>query len=326
VPARSTDSYRVTIHPRLHLTLIGMNKEGYRRNGGAGFCIRTPNADVTVARASSFRLIDKRAHPLAPNEQKRLAKVASRLTENPVCITITGQMPSHFGFGSATGIRLAVIEAISLLEGKGFSRKELVRRSGRGGTSGIGVTSYFEGGLIVDLGVRSEGGELLPSSSLEGQHPEPLLLSRVEMPTWKIGLCIPHDTPTLSEEQEIDFFRRASRMSRPAVNETLYHVIYGLLAGSMEGDFETFCRAINSIQDCAWKRMEWKLHGKRLRIIEKSIYKAGADVVGLSSIGPGLYFFGKDVVGSIAKLRRQYPKVHWKVSSLCNSSRTLNVL
>ena len=42
---------------------------------------------------------------------------------------------------------LATIEAIAAVTGKRTDRVGLIRASGRGGTSGIGVTTYFDGGL-----------------------------------------------------------------------------------------------------------------------------------------------------------------------------------
>ena len=35
-------SITITTHPRIHITLIGMNNNGYRRHGGIGFSISDP--------------------------------------------------------------------------------------------------------------------------------------------------------------------------------------------------------------------------------------------------------------------------------------------
>src|SRR5438552_480697 len=77
---RSSSDQRcsISISPRLHVTLIGMHSEGYRRNGGVGFCVAQPSATITVTSAPFFKVDDIRKHPLQPREQSRLIDVASK--------------------------------------------------------------------------------------------------------------------------------------------------------------------------------------------------------------------------------------------------------
>jgi beta-ribofuranosylaminobenzene 5'-phosphate synthase len=102
---------QVSIFPRLHLTLIGMDDKGYRRNGGIGFSITQPQAFVCVSLGSDFSIRDNRRWPLQKNELRRLKEMSQQFANVPVQIEISGEMPSHYGFGSATAIRLAILAA-----------------------------------------------------------------------------------------------------------------------------------------------------------------------------------------------------------------------
>jgi len=232
-------------------------------------------------------------------------------------------MPSHFGFGSATAIRLAALEGASVIAGQPAARESLVRGSKRGGTSGIGITTYFTGGFVLDLGVKQAPLEILPSSALEGARPDPLVIMRIDMPDWGVGICIPSGIRALSEVEEIEFFRRACPVPRPDVNETLYHVIYGLAASALERDLGTFSQAIKEIQGCTWKSLERVLHGDRLLALERDIYEAGAAAVGMSSLGPCLFFLGGDLGRLADSLSEKRPEHLWLTTAICNSSRSL---
>jgi len=323
MPPKVKRSCIVSVFPRLHVTLIGMNDNGYRLNGGIGFCVSQPQAIVTVSIASAFSLHDDRRWPLQANELSRLVNTAQKFAKLPVRIEISGEMPSHYGFGSSTGIRLAVLEAIALVTYNNIDRLQLVRASGRGGTSGVGVTTYFDGGLIFDVGVKKASLQMLPSSLVEGERPSPLIITNLEMPAWKIGLCIPADIQPQTEEQEVAFFKSSCPISANAANETLYQVVYGIVASIKEEDFRGFCDAVNTIQLCTWKKAERTLYGKAILAIEKAIYDAGALAVGMSSLGPGLYFLANNIEDVISRLRASNPQHTWIIAACRNSGRSM---
>ena len=85
--------------------------------------------------------------------------------------------------------------------------------------------------------------------------------------------------------------------------KVLYNVIYGLYAAILENDRKTFNYALKAIQNCTWKLNEKKLYGKKLFDIEKKLYSCGAESVGMSSLGPGLFFLSKNVNAVINGMR-----------------------
>ena len=290
----------IEVNPRLHLTLIGMDKDGYRMNGGVGFAIKEPTLKLRFSRSGEFGLEDVRHFPFREEEIFRIKKIINKEKRTiggkyNIRIEIKGELPTHFGFGSSTATRLACLEALYLVNNCRPKREQLVSSSGRGGTSGIGINAYFEGGLIIDLGRRSKEFFFCPSQLSENRKSLPLMMQRVEMPKWEVGICIPNNIPHKSEKEEAAFFRKTCPITSSEVYKTLYHVIYGLYSAVRENDKKTFCLALKSIQQCAWKFSERKQYGKKLFEIEQRLYECGADAVGMSSLGPSLFFLANSL-------------------------------
>jgi beta-ribofuranosylaminobenzene 5'-phosphate synthase len=159
-------TFEIEISPRIHLGLISMHAGAPRKNGGLGFEIDSPKASVRAEPAKDFELLDQRPKPMPDEEvaalRGRLSEVQSQLKlPQAARIVIRGDFLTHYGMGSGTAIRLACIEGLLAINRQIPSREELVKLSGRGGTSGVGIATYFDGGFLFDLGVPSEviGGE-----------------------------------------------------------------------------------------------------------------------------------------------------------------------
>jgi beta-ribofuranosylaminobenzene 5'-phosphate synthase len=304
-----------------------MGNAGYRVNGGIGFALNQPSLDIscTLSDSSGIQIEDRRAFPLESAQTQQLATLLSGfLKSNGISagasFTINGTVPTHGGFGSSTAIRLACLEALSLLFDMELSRDELVLASGRGGTSGIGINTYFDGGFVFDIGHPANGSEFAPSSAKSGHSPS-VALTQLPMPNWEIGICFPKNIRLKTQLEEQHFFRSHCPLAIPDVHEILYHSVYGVTAAVKEQDFERFCEAIRTLQNTAWKKGERALHGEPLQQIEDAIYDAGALAVGMSSLGPGLFFFGKNLSATISALQTKRPDCEWLLTSPRNSGR-----
>ncbi|MFA5293488.1 MAG: beta-ribofuranosylaminobenzene 5'-phosphate synthase family protein [Phycisphaerae bacterium] len=323
----SLNSMTIKINPRLHLTLIGMDNNGYRINGGIGFSIQKPSLKINFSKSDKFSFNDMRRTPFQKPEVNRIEKIVNKEKQKinakyNIKIRIIGEMPTHFGFGSSSAIRLASLEALYLLNNKKSKREQLVFSSGRGGTSGIGINTYFEGGMIIDLGRRKKDLFFRPSQLAENRKSLPLLMQRLEMPEWEIGICIP-DIPHKTEKEEADFFKKTCPIPSSEVYKTLYNVIYGLYSAVKEKDKKTFCLALKSIQQCAWKLSERKQYGEKLFNIEQKLYKFGAEAVGMSSLGPSLFFMAKNVKKIIKKLKNGEINCELLITKPSNSGRRI---
>lgn len=304
---------RITAFPRLHLTLIGMNEKGYRINGGIGFAINDPQLILRINPSDVFQLIDTRNTQLSQNQYDALSQNIKKARsqyqfKNNISVQISGETKTHYGFGSETLIRLSCLEALFILNDYNYNPKLLINLSGRGGTSGVGIHTYFEGGMILDIGRKYEEKSFNPSNYAENRKKTPLLLKHTPMPKWNIGICIPSEISIKSDSEEKEFFDKTCPIEKTQVYETLYHAVFGLNAAIEENDKLTFCKALKNIQNCEWKYAERKQYGVELSYVENNLYNCGAMAVGMSSLGPSLFFIADDIPSVINKMQNNTSK------------------
>ncbi|CAA7614364.1 Beta-ribofuranosylaminobenzene 5'-phosphate synthase family [Magnetospirillum sp. LM-5] len=264
-------------------------------NGGIGFSVEAPLARLDISAADRTAICDSRPVPMGADEQAQLIKGISHFADmhkivQGVHIEITGAMRTHVGMGSATALRLGSIEGLAKLNGLQLPRDALIKASGRGGTSGIGINSYFEGGMICDLGRAADGARHAPSSIVLSAH-SPLALPMIEMPPWPILLCIPRAIVPKSQIEEIAFFSRTAPLPAPASFKACYIALFGIYAAVRERNYTAFCDGIDAMQDTDWKRAERAEYGDTLAGVSTVLRANGADCVGMSSLGPMLFCF-----------------------------------
>lgn len=287
----------IEINPRVHIGLISMHSGAPRRNGGLGFAVDGPTALVTAATSRELRLFDRRPKPMADQEVDRLRIKLNDVIEelslrNCATVEISGDFLTHHGMGSGTAIQLACIEGLLAINSRRIGRQDLVRLSGRGGTSGVGISTYFDGGLAFDLGVSGGASNLFAPSSIAANEVLPLQLHRQDFPDWPVGLCLPRNCKSKTQDEEIEFFRRVTPLSPAKSFEAAYVSVFQVLASLMEQDYQSFCRGVTAMQACEWKRLERAEYAPHIDDMDKALRALGVDCVGMSSLGPMLYFFG----------------------------------
>ena len=320
---------QITTYSRIHITLVGMNIDGYRRNGGIGFSIDKPSMTCAFSPSEDFAVSDNRKKPLNKEEQAKLINHLNTLRQKYECkiafeCTIEGEISPHCGFGSSTMLYLSATEALMVLNCIKYDREQLVKESGRGGTSGIGINTYFEGGFICDIGVKNTHNQsTITPSSISHNDSIPLVIYRHDMPQWKIGICISKRIQTLSEAQEVSFFKKVNSIGQSEINEILYHAVYGVVASIEESDQATFNQAIKVIQSTQWKLLERSNYGDEIENAERILYQNGAKCVGMSSMGPLLFFTGDDIPAIIQRVNNSNLEMECYVVRTNNSPRKL---
>jgi len=299
---------KIKIYPRIALNLIAMHDGIYRKNGGIGFSIKNPSSVISFEKSKKFEIIDKRKNPFETAEMARLLQTLKGESKknrfkHKIKIVIKGKLPTHSGFGSSTAIRLGCIEGLYLTNNYHYTQYDLIKASNRGGTSGIGINTYFEGGYVFDIGKKIDGIIHTPSS-VESVLEYPLKIIHDDMPNWDIGICIPNIIKTKTEEEEKEFFKSICPIQKDEAYKMLYHTIYGVLASIKEENINIFSKAIRHIQNCSWKSSERSLYGNELLKIEEELYKNDALAVGMSSLGPMLFFTAKDINKVIKKSKK----------------------
>jgi beta-ribofuranosylaminobenzene 5'-phosphate synthase len=285
----------VRVPPRIHLGLLSMHDGAPRINGGIGFAVDQPRAHIEVRESSQLSVQDHRPFPMAPDELAQLTKSLELFTRTHrlrrwADIRIFGGMLTHVGMGSATAIRLGATEALALLNDFPLAREALVAASGRGGTSGIGINSYFDGGLVCDLGRPNDKNSFAPSSQVRLTR-LPLALPAIPMPDWPMLLCVSRAIASKTQQEEIAFFKRTTPLPPSASFEASYIALFEIYATVVEGDYAAFCYGVEHMQQTVWKHAERVEYGCALAALDGALHQAGADCVGMSSLGPMLFCF-----------------------------------
>lgn len=295
---KDTIRLKIIAPNRIHISLLAMDELSYRKNGGVGFAIDFRNLHVEFERSHSFKIFDsgrssncERCKSLLAVLENAKDKLSFKYS---LAIHIIFAPEAHLGLGSGTSLFLACLEALFLLNNKTPIAAELIDLSGRGGTSGIGINTYFNGGFIFDLGRKNDFISHAPSSFATKNFKKPLTVLSANMPEWSFGVCIVKDAPSITSENEIKFFNSTCPLSKKDVEETLYHVLLGTVGGVLDADRSAFSESINAIQKTKWKSSEIDLYGDCHRTMMQRL-KSECECVGMSSLGPILYFIANDV-------------------------------
>jgi len=276
---------KITSPSRLHLTLIDLNAEIGRVDGGVGITLGSPHIKMSAEMSGTVEITG--ASRLA--DRIRAAATAVLPEGEGIRIHIEEDMPDHVGLGSGTQSALSAAAAVNELYGLGFSVRELAIAVGRGGTSGIGVASFENGGFVVDGGHRfSDKGAFSPSAASRAD-PAPVLF-RHDFPDWDIVLALP-DTQGAHDAHEVDIFRKECPIPLREVQEVAHVILMQMMPAVMEGDIESFGCAVDHLQTAGFKRREVELQSISVRDVIEFMQDSGTHGAGMSSFGPVVYGF-----------------------------------
>jgi beta-ribofuranosylaminobenzene 5'-phosphate synthase len=274
-----------------------MHAGAVRRNGGIGFAVAAPNAIISsISLSKDLQIIDERRFTFSGSEIAQLEDTVRRaMVEDELGfgadVRIAGDLRTHVGMGSGTALRLGILEGIYTLHGIAAERGHLIRRSRRGGTSGVGINTYFSGCLVLDLGVPQDGAGYGPSSRANPMR-SPIALPALEIPEWSLCLCVPRSIRPKTPEEEVEFFARTAPLGPEASFRAAYEALFNVYASVAETDYMAFCSAVDAMQQTEWKAKEWHEYGASLTALRINLMSLGAHCVGMSSLGPMLFCFG----------------------------------
>lgn len=276
---------RVTAGSRLHLGLINMGPDVSRIEGGVGIALDSPRFDLSVSFSDRF---DSDGND---EERERLVRyfgiLQSRFSVPPVFVRVHERVPLHAGFGAGTQLALAYAAAHLTLCGISTPVRDMAQMLGRGGTSGIGVAAFEQGGLIVDGGHHREQKVLTAPSGASLGIPPAVPVVRLPFPSWPIILIYPPSIRGLHGNTESQHFRRNARVSRLEMADIAHTILMGLLPSVAECRLDEFIFHVSKLRRSSWKRAEIDLHPMTKLLIEELELNTSAAVM-LSSMGPGI--------------------------------------
>lgn len=264
------------------MTLIDMNGEIGRMDGGAGLTLSSPNVKITAEEADEIQIEGLQGFA---DRMKKAAE--SVLPEGKgVKINVEQLIPAHVGFGSGTQTSLAVAAAVNELYGLEKSARELAFAVKRGGTSGIGVTAFEKGGFVVDGGHRfKDKGAFLPSAA--SKVPPGPVLFREDFPDWDIVIALPNEKG-MHDQEEIDTFKKFCPLPIEEVREISHVVLMQMMPAIIEEDIESFGAAINHVQTVGFNKRESLIWPDFVKNIA-SFLRSQCYGAGVSSFGPVVY-------------------------------------
>lgn len=272
---------------RLHLTLIDMNASIGRVDGSIGLTLDNPVIKIKARKSDIIEITGCSEHI----ERIRNSAKALLPDGEGIQISIEEDYPSHIGLGSGTQAALAAGMAVGELYDLGLSVHEIAVKVGRGGTSGIGVAAFENGGFILDGGHKfSQKRAFLPSAASK-LPPAPVLL-RKEFPDWDIVVIVPEQKGA-SQQNEVDIFQKECPVPLKEVEALSHVILMQLLPALFENDIVTFGKSIYAIQELGFKKREVELQPASLDLMQ-ALRDGGANGAGMSSFGPTVYAFGED--------------------------------
>jgi beta-ribofuranosylaminobenzene 5'-phosphate synthase len=317
---------KIYIPSRIHITLIAMHNCELRKNGGIGFSINNTGAFASFTKAKKNKITvngqDKSCRKIIQITDRLDYICKSMSLKHSANISVHDLPDFHCGLGSGTSLTLACIEGLLMINDATYSDEDLIKLSKRGGTSGVGIQTYFTGGFILDVGISADRESHTPSSYVEKIAKHPLVICRSPMPDWKIGVIIPKHSSKIESESELGFFNRVCPIHNHEAFETCYLSIFGIAGAIIEKNYDSFSESLRRIQKSRWKSEEIKSYDDTVQRQIEHLLSLGADCAGMSSIGPAIYFFGSDISEIINKFKEKYECFSF-IAEMNNTGRTI---
>ena len=206
---------------RLHFGLIDLNGALGRIDGGVGLAINDPTFEL-VAKPS--HRIEVESYQYRNRAYTILEGLQAKHNFPGIHVEFLSEIPAHSGFGSGTQLALGLGQAVNTLYDLDLSIPDLAFAVARGGTSGIGVAAFEQGGFVLDGGhpFPEEKSSFLPSSAVGNVPPPPILL-RYPFPNWDLLIVSPN-CKHISGETEVNPFQTLCPQPQSTA-ERLSHII-----------------------------------------------------------------------------------------------------
>ncbi|MCX8176161.1 MAG: beta-ribofuranosylaminobenzene 5'-phosphate synthase [Candidatus Bathyarchaeota archaeon] len=276
---------------RLHFTLIDLNGEVGRVDGGIGVALNYPGVRVEATRTSCAEV---KVKGFRKNLALKFVKTfLTYYTLKPsVSIKIVEDIPEHVGLGSGTQLALAIAKCLAEVYGVVADVRRFAEIMGRGGTSGIGVAAFEGGGFILDgghsFGKGKQKESFLPSH-FSKTSPAPLLVRYPLPEDWFFVVCIPKVNRKFFGLHEFKIFRKYCPVPAEEVCKLTRIILMKILPSIVERNIEDLGLALTEIQSIGFKKIEVQLQHKVVKELIKWMLENEACGAGLSSFGPAVY-------------------------------------
>ena len=281
----------VEVPARLHASVTDMNRFGVGRpgGGGVGFAVALHSrARVTAVGGPRSEVGGTR-----PAMARHLVHLFREITgfEGGLDLDVADHGRRHMGLGSSIGTLTAGAVALNEILGRPLSLRDvrkLVAHNYCEEAPGEPdrLVKGFETNVGAMLGIH--GGMSLATDGCE-------LVYRVALPQrMRALLLVPHLAPRVSsgEPEAAALLTRARTLDRRDREKKAFRILMDLLPAMIRGDCEAIGAAIWDLTAMGSKHAECRLHGSDGREIYETMGQLrteGAEIVGMSSVGPAVF-------------------------------------
>jgi len=282
----------VCSYPRIHVCLFDLAGATGRKHGGAGFTLDGLPTRIVASRSGETRvLVDGDNGTFGAEIEAALLRISTCVRQSLIAdIRVSPGPNPHLGLGSKTAIMLGVLEALKRLFALALTDADIQKLSGRGGTSGIGVNSFFTGGFIIDGGHPQDHSQIFEPSSFRSEFPIPPIMFRTAIPeTWRFHLCDVSGGLRMFGADEVAFFRANTPVPAAEVFESIAIAYHALAPAVRNSDLDLFRSGIARISELGFKKREISGQSDDVRTLITALRSYDSCAVGMSSMGPLVY-------------------------------------
>ena len=297
---------------RLHFGLLEIYPEAENCFGGLGIMLEDPQLKVIVD-PLEIEETSSTANDTLPTSAntsefdfklEELIQRRSRWKPNEKFlpnVKIKQPLPMHCGLGAGTQMACAIacaLEAVAQsrlceeydaqsLQCLGVSMDWLVKFTGRGKRSAIGLKGFLEGGVILDRGYSPLSGSERMVHADSVQPPS----------DWRVVMVRPVNNPSVFGAKESEHFQALNKTENPNRNQML-DLAKAIVDSVVKTQFEDFCSQLEEYMFLAAKIFEplqgGLYNGSNVGEAVQDSVKAGLRGVGQSSWGPTVFGFASN--------------------------------
>lgn len=319
---------------RLHFSLIDLNGNLGRINGGIGAALNKPgwiiqgfNQQIATNQTSS---LSKKVL----SGVRKFDKYFGTDSQN-FSFRIVESIPAHVGLGSHTQFLLAIGTILTKFHGITVSVREIAKAVERGGTSGIGVAAFEAGGIIVDgghsFGPGKQKESFLPSS-VSKAPPPPVIFRNYPPENWKFIIFRPNVQRGASGREEVNLFQTECPIPEEDVEKLSRLILMKILPAIVERNIKTFGEGLNEIQT-KFQRFGFDRYGGFIKDFLKEL-RATEHVfgAGISSFGPTVFALtdskghAKEIIENIATIYQKNDFKSIDLTSINTSGAKIDII
>ena len=299
---KNSGVFNIKTHARLHLGFFDLHGGLGRKFGSLGLTLKNPVTEIEACLSDVLKIEGAIDDKSRENVTKIMQIMQNEFKFTTSCnFKFSRFIPNHVGFGSGTQMALSVVALNNKLHGLNLDQSQIAHFSGRGARSGVGLGTFFQGGLVVDAG-RGE------------KTTTPPVIARLDFPQdWRILLINDNSQIGINGQTEHQAFSVLPEFPASLAGELCRHVLMQGLPALHEQDLEGFGNTVRALQVATGEHFSSAQGGlyasKHVEEVLNFLEKNAVKCMGQSSWGPtGFAILENDAIANehLTKLKNHF--------------------